>query len=135
MKKSFLIGVVCAAAVVQGHAASAVCPIAGHYDGQYEGRDDHGTVSADVIGATAVVSGQARSALTGESLAIGGVVNGRGAMTTDGSVESGAVFSGRFLPSGHAAGQWAKNVVVNGSTITLDGNWDLVRTAQQQGCD
>ncbi|MDP9651596.1 hypothetical protein [Paraburkholderia caledonica] len=121
MKKSVLICMVCAVTVAHAHAAGTACPIAGHYEGNYEGRDDHGTVSADVNGATGVVSGQARSALTGESLAIGGVVNSRGSMTTVGNVEAGAAFSGRFLSTGYASGQWAKQVNVGGALATGNG--------------
>jgi hypothetical protein len=124
--QKLILAVTCAVLATSAHAATNLCPIAGHYEGKYDGQGDHGTISADVNATTGVVTGEARSASQGQVFAIGGVVNDSGVLTTNGGVGSGAAFSGRFL-AGYASGQWA-----NGGA---DGTWGLVRKEQPDGCE
>lgn len=122
--------------IAPAHAENNYCAVAGHYEGTYDGQYDRGTVSADVNQTTGVVAGLARSALkSGRTVAVGGLVDSSGALTTDGRVSSGAVFVGHFSPEGAATGQWAQSISISGGNAQIGGTWTLSRTDSAQGCE
>ncbi|MFM0481050.1 hypothetical protein PQQ81_11030 [Paraburkholderia strydomiana] len=122
--------------------ASASCAIAGHYEGSYSGDLDHGVVVAEVDATDGTLTGKARSAVTGQTFAVGGVLNDAGylAPIAAGSVSSGAAFSGRFIETdtvagGSAgAGQWTNSTSINGIAMRASGAWGVERTSHAAGC-
>lgn len=135
MKKANLSAVIAAAAlalaVLPAHAAVS-CAVAGQYDGKYDGADDHGFVRV-AVAPDGTLTGKAQSQVSGETFAVGGVVASDGTLSTDGSVQSGARFAGRFFGD-LAGGTWGEAVVVNGTQHILAGTWGVQKTASADGC-
>lgn len=122
--------------------ASPSCAIAGHYEGTYSGDIDHGAVVADVSSTDGTLTGKAQSVVTGQTFAVGGVLNDAGylAPIASGSVSSGAAFTGRFIKTNTVAGgsagagQWVNNTSVNGVAVHATGAWGVERTSAAAGC-
>jgi hypothetical protein len=135
MKKANLSAAVTAAAIalsaLPAHAVVS-CAVAGQYDGKYDGADDHGLVRV-VVAPDGTLTGEAQSQVNGATLAVGGVVAGDGTLSTDGAVQSGARFDGRFFGN-QAGGMWGKAVMIEGTQHILAGTWGVQRTAPAAGC-
>lgn len=135
MKKANLSAVIAAAAIalsaLPAHAAVS-CAVAGQYDGKYDGADDHGFVRV-AVSPDGTLTGKAQSQVNGETFAVGGVVSSDGTLSTDGSVQSGARFGGRFFGD-LAGGTWGKDVLVDGTQHILAGTWGVQKTAPADGC-
>lgn len=134
LKKTMMDALVVAVLVVTAaHAAPLSCEVAGQYDGKYNGPDDHGFVRVNVS-VDGTMKGEGQSQQSGATFVIGGVINSDGTLTTDGSVSSGAQFTGRFLKGGMASGMWRNRVSINGTPRMLSGGWGVQRTAGADGC-
>ena len=135
MKKANLSAVIAAAALalsaLPAHAAVS-CAVAGQYDGKYDGADDHGLVHV-VVKADGTLTGQAQSQVNGATSGIGGVVATDGTWSTDGAVQSGARFKGRFYGA-QGAGTWDEPVSADGTQRILAGAWGVQKTAPADGC-
>ncbi|MGG2041282.1 hypothetical protein [Burkholderia gladioli] len=135
MKKENLRAVLAATALCLGTMsahASVSCEIAGQYDGKYEGKDDHGFVRV-TLAQDGTLVGKAQSLRDGAMFAVGGVVASDGKLSTDGAVDSGARFSGRFFGD-LAGGTWTKTVMFDGTLRMIGGSWGVQKTASIDGC-
>lgn len=134
MKKSLLKFVLVGISAFQfAQASERLCMVGGQYDGSYGGTDG-GRLSVSVDPTTGIATGEARSSRSGDQLAIGGVVNDDGRMSSDGAVEGGTRFIGQFSSAGVAHGQWSKSVILNGTPATVGGDWELSRLIPAVGC-
>jgi len=116
------------------HGSERLCVVAGQYQGTYVGSDE-GRLTVNVDPRTGITTGIARSSRTVDQLAIGGVVNNDGQMSSDGAVEGGTRFVGQFSNAGIARGEWSKPVTINGVPQTAGGFWELTRVGTAAGCE
>jgi hypothetical protein len=116
------------------YGSERLCVVAGQYQGSYVGSDE-GRLTVNVDPTTGITTGTARSSRTVGQLAIGGVVNDDGRMSSDGAVEGGTRFIGQFSNAGVARGQWSKPITIDGVPQTAGGFWELTRVSTAEGCE
>ena len=108
------------------HATRDFCRVAGTYQGEYLGTDDHGPVAAVVALHNGTVRGAALSA-SGRTITFKGTVSETGdfSSTASGDAATDARLDGKFSDSdrgAHGEGQWTL------SATAESGTGDVVRT-------